>query len=320
MTCVSPRVADHSKRQRLASKGELHHPLWDRVLFGKLTAQLGGRIKAIMPGGLDLKPEVIDFFRAVLSCKVIQGYGQMETGAAGTIQCLGDYTSRHIGVPNAGSDIWLHSKPDFGYLVTDLPCPWGELIIRSPSVFAGYFEEPEKTQYAMDGEWLATGDVVQINATGTVSFVSRTKNHVKVNTGYCVSSERLEGAYSQHPMVQALFVNGQQDYDKVVAIVVPESTEFIPWARSVANMPDAPLEELCAGPEVAKELTEILRIYSASVGLSADEQLGAIYIESVPFIERKHLFTSLLKFKRPAAAKHYEEKLKKLYVGVGGFD
>ncbi|KAJ2810547.1 medium-chain fatty acid-CoA ligase faa2 [Coemansia furcata] len=197
MSGVLPRVAD-----RLSSKGELDHPLWDRVLFRKVAAQLGGRIKAIMSGSSDLEPEVIDFFRAALSCDVVQGYGQTETGAAGTIQRLGNYTSGHIGVPNAGSDIRLRSKPDFGHLVTDLPCPWGELIIRSPSVFAGYFEEPEKTQYAMDGEWLATGDIVQIN------------------TGYCVSSERLEGAYAQHPMVQALFVDGQQDYDKVVVIVV----------------------------------------------------------------------------------------------------
>ncbi|KAJ2811741.1 medium-chain fatty acid-CoA ligase faa2, partial [Coemansia furcata] len=246
-----------------ASKGELRHPLWDRVLFRKVAAQLGGRIKVIISGCLNLKPEVIDFFHAVLSCK---------------------------------------------------------LMIRSPSLFAGYFEESEKTQATMDGEWLATGDIVQINATGTVSFVGRTKNHAKINTGYCVSSERLEGAYAQHPMVQALFVDGQQDYDKVVVIVVPESTEFIPWTCSIANAPGAPLEELCARSEVAKELTEVLRIYSASVGLSVDEQLGAIYIESVPFNEKKkHLYTYLPKFKRQAAAKHYEEQLKKLYAEVGGF-
>ncbi|KAJ2836918.1 medium-chain fatty acid-CoA ligase faa2 [Coemansia sp. 'formosensis'] len=312
------RIAYRSKRQRLASKGKLDHPLWDRMLFKKVAAQLGGRIKVVISGGLDLRPEVIDFFRAALSCDVVQGYGQTETGASGTIQRPGDYTSGHIGVPNAGSDIRLRSKPDFGYLVTDLPCPRGELMIRSPSVFAGYFEEPEKTQDAMDGEWLATGDIVQINATGTVSFVSRMKHHVKINTGYCVSSERLEGAYSQHPMVQALFVDGQQDYDKVVAIVVPEPTEFTPWARSVANAPNASLEELCAKPEVAKELTEVLRIYSASVGLSVGEQIGAICIEPVPFSEKKHLFTSLLKFKRQAAAKHYDEQLKKLYAEVGG--
>ncbi|KAJ2833103.1 medium-chain fatty acid-CoA ligase faa2 [Coemansia furcata] len=311
------RVAYRSKRQRLAKKGELHHPLWDRVIFGKLAAQLGGRIKAILSGSSDLRPEVIDFFHAALSCDVIQGYGLTETGGSGTIQRMGDYSAGIIGVPNAGNDIRLRSKPDYGYLVTDLPCPRGELMIRSPSVFAGYFEEPEKTQDTMDGEWLATGDVVQINATGTVSFVSRIKNHVKINTGYCVSSERLESAYAQHPMVQALFVNSHYDYNKVVAIVVPEPTDFTPWARSVANAPNASLEELCAKPEVAKELTEVLRIYSASVGLSVGEQIGAIYIDPVPFIERKHLFTALLKLKRPAAAKHYEEQLKKLYAEVG---
>ncbi|KAJ2833101.1 medium-chain fatty acid-CoA ligase faa2 [Coemansia furcata] len=318
MTGVLSRIAYQSKRQRLAATGELHHPLWDRVLFSKLAAQLGGRIKAVMTGAADLKPEVIDFFRAALSCDVVQGYGQTETSAAGTIQRLGDYTSGHIGVPNAGSDIRLRSMPDAGYLVTDLPCPRGELMIRSRSLFAGYFNDPEKTQATMDGEWLATGDVVQINATGTLSFISRTKNLVKNNLGYCISAERLDRIYAQHPMIQSLLVDGHQDYNKIVAVVVPEPTEFTPWARSVVNMPNASLEELCAKPEVAKELAEVLRIYSASVGLSVYEQLGAIYIEPVPFTERKHLFTSLLKFKRTAAIVHYDVQLKKLYEEVGG--
>ncbi|KAJ2821686.1 medium-chain fatty acid-CoA ligase faa2, partial [Coemansia sp. 'formosensis'] len=318
MTGVVSRIAYRSKRQRLASKGKLDHPLWDRVLFKKVAAQLGGRIKAILTGASDLKPEVIDFLRAAVSCDVVQGYGQSETGAAGTIQRLGDYTSRHIGVPNAGSNIRLRSMPDYGYLVTDLPCPRGELMIRSPSVFTGYFEDAEKTQETMDGEWLATGDIVQINTTGTVSFVSRTKNLVKISTGYCVSSERLDRIYAQHPMIHSLFVDGHQDYNKIVAVVVPEPTEFIPWARSVVNMPNASLEELCAKPEVAKELIEVLRIYAASIGLTVYEQLGAIYIEPVPFNEKKHLFTSLLKFKRPAAIMHYDVQLKKMYEEVGG--
>ncbi|KAJ2397455.1 medium-chain fatty acid-CoA ligase faa2, partial [Coemansia sp. RSA 2531] len=105
----------------------------------------------------------------------------------------------------------------------------------------------------------------------------------------------------------------------VVAIVVPDSVEFLPWARTVASSPDASLEELCANATVAQELTKLLRIYSASVDLSVDEQLGAIYLEPMPFRERNSgMYTSLLKLKRREASKFYEEQLKKLYTEVGG--
>ncbi|KAJ2884557.1 medium-chain fatty acid-CoA ligase faa2 [Coemansia aciculifera] len=319
VTGALSRMAYRSKKKRLASTGNLSHGLWDRVLFSKVAAKLGGRIKTIISGAMNLNPEVINFFRAALSCNVVQGYGQTETGAAGTIQRLDDFTSGHIGVPNPGNDIRLRSKPDFGYLVTDSPCPRGELMIRSKSVFAEYLGEPEKTRESMDGEWLATGDVVQINPTGTITFVSRMKNHVKINTGYCVSSERLENIYSQHPLVHSLYVDGHQDYNKVVAILVPDAAEFVPWARTVASSPAAPLEELCANAKVVQDLTELLRIYSASVGLSIGEQLGAIYIEPTPFREKNcGLYTALLKFKRQAAAKYYAEQLQKLYTEVGG--
>ncbi|KAJ2034501.1 medium-chain fatty acid-CoA ligase faa2 [Coemansia sp. S3946] len=319
VTGVLSRMAYRSKKKRLAATGNLSHGLWDRVLFSKVAAKLGGRIKTIISGAMNLNPEVINFFRAALSCNVVQGYGQTETGAAGTIQRLGDFTSGHIGVPTPGNDIRLRSKPDFGYLVTDSPCPRGELMIRSKSVFAEYLGEPEKTSESMDGEWLATGDVVQINPTGTISFISRMKNHVKINTGYCVSSERLENIYSQHPLVHSLFVDGHQDYNQVVAIVVPDSAEFVPWARTIASLPTATLEELCDNEKVVKELTELLRIYSASVGLSIGEQLGAIYLEPMPFRERNSsMYTALLKLKRQAAAKYYEEQLQKLYTKVGG--
>ncbi|KAJ2340734.1 hypothetical protein GGH92_006133, partial [Coemansia sp. RSA 2673] len=94
---------------------------------------------------------------------------------------------------------------------------------------------------------------------------------------------------------------------------------FVPWARTIASLPTATLEELCDNEKVVKELTELLRIYSASVGLSIGEQLGAIYLEPMPFRERNSsMYTALLKLKRQAAAKYYEEQLQKLYTKVGG--
>ncbi|KAJ2836919.1 medium-chain fatty acid-CoA ligase faa2 [Coemansia sp. 'formosensis'] len=294
------------------------HRLWDRVLFSKVAAKLGGRVKAILSGGASLKPEVMEYLRLALSCEVLQGYGQTETMASGTAQRMGDYTSGHFGIPNPGIDIRLRSKPDIGYLVTDSPCPRGELMMRSKSVFAEYLGEPDKTRETMDGEWFATGDIVQINPSGTVSFISRITNHLRIGTGFWVSAERLENVYSQHPLLQSLYVEGNNEHYKVVAIVVPDSAEFIPWARAVANSPAASLEELCSNTTIVQELKQTLRMHAEANGLSIQEQLGAIFIEPTPFREKNSaLYTSTLKLKRRVAAKFYDEQLQKLLIEVG---
>ncbi|KAJ2580528.1 medium-chain fatty acid-CoA ligase faa2, partial [Coemansia sp. RSA 1836] len=312
------RFAYRSKQKRIASTGNLKHALWDRVLFGKVAAALGGRFNVVVSGAMALNPDVMDFFRIALSCEILQGYGQTETMASGTAQRLGDFDSGHIGVPCPGIDIRLRNQPELGYLASDLPSPRGELMMRSKSVFVEYLKEPEKTRKAMDGEWLATGDIVQINPSGTISIISRINNYFQISVGMWIMPERLENIYSQNPLVQMLFIHGNQRCSKVVAIVVPEPSTFLPWARSIAKLPEASLEKLCAHATVVQELMRDLLLRTNSAGLPTYEQLGAIFIEPTPFLEKGcGLYTSTLKLKRGAVAKHYEEQLNKLYAEVG---
>ncbi|KAJ2742158.1 medium-chain fatty acid-CoA ligase faa2 [Coemansia sp. BCRC 34301] len=314
------RMAFACKLKRVA-KGTLCHALWDRVLFGKIAATLGGRIRMIVSGGKALNQDVAMFFRAALSCQVLEGYGQTEAFASGTGQPTGNQLSGHMGVPCPGNDIRLRNRPEIGYLSTDQPCPRGELMIRSKSVFVGYLKEPEKTSEAMDGDWLATGDIVQINGNGTFSFISRVNNHFKTSTSTWISPERLENIYSQHTLVKAMFVHGNARCYKVVAIVVPDPLYFLPWARAVARTPAATLEELCENAEVVRELAMELRTHAGFADLSVHEQLGAIAIEPTPFTEKKcGLCTATLKLKRQAAAKYYDKVLERLFSEVGEFE
>ncbi|KAJ1718186.1 medium-chain fatty acid-CoA ligase faa2, partial [Coemansia erecta] len=101
-------------------------------------------------------PDVHNFFRAALSCNVIQGYGQTESIASGSIQTTDDVSTGNIGIPSPGIDIRLRSIPEMGYVATNPDCPRGEMMIRSKGLFSGYYKAPEKTAETMDGEWLAT--------------------------------------------------------------------------------------------------------------------------------------------------------------------
>ncbi|KAJ2910115.1 medium-chain fatty acid-CoA ligase faa2 [Coemansia aciculifera] len=312
------RFAYRSKQKHLASTGKLDHWLWDRLVFSKLAAVLGGRIKTIASGSSSLNAEVMDFVRIALSCRVGQGYGLTETMASGTGQPMGDHTSGNIGVPNPGTDIRLRSRPELGYLVTDSPCPRGELMIRSKSVLVEYHKQPEKTLEAMDGEWLVSGDIVQINPTGTFSFISRAGNLFKNHLSYWISPERLEDIYSQHPLVKATFVHGSGSYYKLVAIVVPDAAEFLPWARTLAKLPEASLEELCANAAVVQAFLQTLDAHADLNSLFPVEKLGAIFIEPTPFREKNcDLYTSMLKLRRKEVVKHYDEQLQRMFTEVG---
>ncbi|KAJ2006307.1 medium-chain fatty acid-CoA ligase faa2 [Coemansia thaxteri] len=309
------RMAHRSKLKKLTAGRGAHHMLWDCVVFNKVAAKFGGRIKAILSGGCPSRPEVVDFFRVSLSCDVLHGFGQCESLTVGTMQLPGEHTTGHSGVPCPGVDIRLRSVPETGHLVTDIPCPRGELQLRCPSMFYGYLNEPEKTSAVMDNGWLCTGDIVQVNANGTVSVIDRINHMIRNKTCCTLSPDRIEPVYNSHHLIQASFVHAQTSHAELVAIVVPDPDTFVPWARKVVSQPAASLDTLCASPAITKALLAALRSHATSAGLSADELAGAIYIEPVLFSTKNCGLTTLThKLRRRAIAEHYAEKLSNMYA------
>ena len=94
------RTALETKTQNL-KQGKLTHPIWDRIVFGKIKALLGGRVRVIISGSAPLSPEVMSFLRAAFGVEVLEGYGATETTAGLTITWGGDYTAGHVGPPYA---------------------------------------------------------------------------------------------------------------------------------------------------------------------------------------------------------------------------
>ncbi|KAJ2891904.1 hypothetical protein IWW38_003424, partial [Coemansia aciculifera] len=93
---------------------------------------------------------------------------------------------------------------------------------------------------------------------------------------------------------------------------------FLPWARTVAKLPEASLEELCANADVMQALLQTLVTHAELNGFGTDEQLGAIFIEPTPFREKNcGLYTSMLKLKRKEVVKHYNEQLQQMFAEVG---
>ncbi|KAJ1846211.1 medium-chain fatty acid-CoA ligase faa2, partial [Coemansia sp. RSA 2703] len=242
---ILSRFAYKSKLERISSGRGFRHTLWDWLIFGKIAKLFGGNLRLVISGAVCVKPEIQNFFRAALSCNVVQVYGQTENMGIAVMQKINDISTGNIGVPSPGFDIRLRSIPDMGYDATDDKCPRGEVMIRSKGIFSGYYKEPEKTAKAMDGEWLATGDIAQLNPDGTLKTIDRMGNIVRTALGIYVELEPLEMIYSTHPLVGTLLIHGTLHAYDLIAIVVPKPETFVPWAQKIVGNKEAELAELC---------------------------------------------------------------------------
>ena len=138
----------------------------------------------------------------MLGIPVVEGYGQTEGAAAATIGHIDDMaTAGHVGMPSAACEIVLVDVPEMGYLHTDTnhkgqPCQGrGEIWVRGPNVFKGYYKEPEKTRETVDEDgWLHSGDIGLWTAQGCLQIIDRKKNIFKLSQGgtYLLVSNEVE--------------------------------------------------------------------------------------------------------------------------------
>mmetsp|Transcript_61841 Transcript_61841/g.182595 ORF Transcript_61841/g.182595 Transcript_61841/m.182595 type:complete len:570 (-) Transcript_61841:600-2309(-) len=173
-------------------RGHLTHPLYDRLIFNKLKKALGmDHIRFMVSGSAPLSNKVMTFFRCMLGVPVVEGYGQTEGTAAATIGAQDDIaTVGHVGGPVDCCEVVLVDVPEMGYLHTDtshqgLACRGrGEIWIRGPHVFKGYYKDEAKTKEAINDEgWLMSGDVGLWTLEGTLAIIDRKKNIFKLAQG-----------------------------------------------------------------------------------------------------------------------------------------
>ncbi|KAJ2846664.1 medium-chain fatty acid-CoA ligase faa2, partial [Coemansia erecta] len=300
------RMAYKSKEKRIVSGRGFKHPLWDKIVFDKVAKLFGGEVQLMISGAALLAPEVHTFMRACLSCNILQGYGQTETAGNSMAQDIDDFTTGNCGAPAPGIDIRLRSIPDMGYNVTDSPGPRGELLVRGDNVTVGYYQDPEKTAELMEDDWLVTGDIVRINTDGTISVIERIKNAIRSASTIYLEPGPLEIIYEKHELIDQCFVYGSPRIYKLVAVVVPNSEMFIPWARKITGSPKAQLAELCESKEVAEAMTQELLKLGAQAKVPSPAMIGAVHLEPTPLAQvNSQFYTSTLKLRRHLVNQHY---------------
>lgn len=269
-----------AKLQQIRSGGGYQHYLWDKLIFGKVQAQLGlDRVHTMTCGSAPISAEVKDFMRVVIGGRFLEGYGLTETCASCTLAHPDDPTNYHVGMPGTSSEIKLVDVPDMNYLASTVP-PRGEVCVRGPVVFKGYYQMPDQTAESIDeAGWFHTGDIGSLTATGCLRIIDRKKNIFKLAQGEYVAAEKIETICGRCSLIAQIFVYGDSLQSYLVAAVVPDAEEAPKWAKA-QGMGDLNVAQLTKGSNGEKLRGAVLgQIKAAAV----EAKLGApLLIEPAP--------------------------------------
>ena len=178
-----------TKLEVLHATGSVEHALWDKLVFSKVRKQLGlDRCAKMVCGSAPIAAGVKDFLRVAIGAVFVEGYGLTETTASASISHPNDVSNNHVGMPTLCCELKLEDVAEMGYTSANTP-PAGEVLVRGPCVFSGYYKMEDKTAEAFDANgWFHTGDIGAWNDKGCLRIVDRKKNIFKLAQGECVAS------------------------------------------------------------------------------------------------------------------------------------
>jgi long-chain acyl-CoA synthetase len=254
-------------------------------------------------------------------CPIIEAYGQTENTGGAFVTLAADTESGHVGGPTVNIEAKLQDVPEMNYTSEDKDSagnsqPRGEICLRGPAIFPGYYKDPEKTSEAIDRDgWLHTGDVGVILPNGALRIIDRKKNIFKLSQGEYVAPEKIENVYLRAKGVAEVFVHGESLQSVLVGIVVPDRPWVLEYAQSKSLQ--GSFEDLIKLKEINEAILQNMIAQGKSEKLLGFEQIKVLYLETRPFME-VGILTPSFKIKRFNAKEHYSAIIKDLYNSITG--
>ncbi|XP_040030505.1 long-chain-fatty-acid--CoA ligase 1 isoform X2 [Gasterosteus aculeatus] len=287
--------------------------IWDRLIFQKVQASLGGRVRLMLTGAAPVSPTVLTFLRAAVGCQFYEGYGQTECTAGCTMTMPGEWEAGHVGAPLPCNSLKLVDVSEMNYLAVNGE---GEVCVKGPNVFQGYLKDPEKTAEALDADgWLHTGDIGKWLPNGTLRIVDRKKHIFKLAQGEYIAPEKIENIYTRCDAVAQVFVHGDSLQAYLVAVVVPDPDFLSSWTKRTLGL-EGSYQDLCGRAEVKAAIFEDMVRLGKEGGLKSFEQVRSIYVNTELFSVENGLLTPTLKAKRNEMRQHFRGQIEDLYAGV----
>ncbi|KAK5787011.1 hypothetical protein PVK06_041662 [Gossypium arboreum] len=312
------RAAYNSKRQAIMN-GRNASPIWDKLVFNKIKEKLGGRVRILGSGASPLSPDVMDFLRVCFGCMLIEGYGMTETSCIITLMDVGDVLAGHVGSPHAACEVKLVDVPEMNYTSEDEPYPRGEICVRGPIVFQGYYKDEVQTREVFDDDgWFHTGDIGLWLPGGRLKIIDRKKNIFKLAQGEYIAPEKIENVYAKCKFVSQCFVYGDSFNSSLVAVVAVEPDVLRDWAASegiqVAFLQYEDLGQLCNDPRARNAVLAEMDDVGREAQLRGFEFAKAVTLVPEQFTLENGLLTPTFKIKRSQTKEYFAKAIANMYA------
>ncbi|TDH48937.1 long-chain fatty acid--CoA ligase [Mycobacterium eburneum] len=272
------------------------HALFDRLVYHKLRAALGGDCRASISGGGPLGVRLGHFYRGV-GLTIYEGYGLTETSAAITVNQVGGLKVGTVGKLLPGNSMRIADD--------------GELLVRGGVVFAGYWRNEQASAEALTDGWFKTGDLGAVDADGFLTITGRKKEIIVTAGGKNVAPAVLEDQLRAHPLIsQAMAVGDAKPFVGALITIDPEA--FDGWKQRNGKDGGASVADLTTDPDLVAEVEAAVK--QANTAVSHAESIRKFRILPVDFTEDTGELTPTMKVKRKVVAEKFADEIEAIYA------
>jgi long-chain acyl-CoA synthetase len=276
---------------------KIKHAVFDRLVYSKLRAALGGQVKYVISGGAALGLRLTHFFRGV-GITVLEGYGLTESSAASVVNSPALVKPGTVGMPLPGTGVRISDD--------------GEIQLKGDGIFTRYWQNEAATAEAIDSDgWFATGDLGELDDDGYLKITGRKKEILVTSGGKNVAPSVIEDRIAAHPLVgQALVVGDGQKY--IAALITIDADYFAYWKSTTGKDENASVSDLVTDPDLNAEIQKA--VDEGNLAVSTAESVRKFRILDKEFNPENGYLTPSLKLKRNIIMKDFAKEVDGLYT------
>jgi long-chain acyl-CoA synthetase len=266
----------------------------DHLVFSKIRAGMGGRAWLFISGGAPLGKELAEWF-ADVGIRIHEGYGLTETSPVIAVNNPANHKIGTVGKPLENLQVRIADD--------------GEVLVKGPSVFQGYWHMPDETRNAFVDGWFKTGDIGNLDADGFLSITDRKKDLIKTSGGKFIAPQPIENSLKHNPLVGEAVVLGEKRKFPAV-LIAPNFPVLEEWARE-NGVAVSSRAELVKNPQVHRAYEDIVAVLNQ--GLARYEQLKKVLLVADEFSSANGALTASLKLRRRAVTDRYQREIDAMY-------
>jgi long-chain acyl-CoA synthetase len=268
--------------------------LAERLVYSKIRAGMGGRIKTFISGGAPFGRELAEWYTSV-GIRIHEGYGLTETSPVIAVNTPRAHKIGTVGKPLPNVEVRIAED--------------GEVLVRGPSVFKQYWNKPKETTEAFVDGWFKTGDIGNLDADGFLSITDRKKDLIKTSGGKFIAPQPIENSLKHNALIAEAVVLGEKHKFPAV-LISPNFPLLEDWARS-HELPFSSRQELVARPEVCALYEGIVEELNAN--MARFEKLKRVLLVADEFSAENRMLTASMKLRRRVVEERYRQQIEQMY-------